>query len=181
MALSPQAYALATCFHYLRGFQTACSFNTNVPAMNLLTFANSKISDILPSAPYQNQFLVAATANTGILVSQSDLTANTLFLDLLNQYRPLKAYFGNYLMSLAAPPYPSDTLQAFELVLTSAAFPGGSGGSQWQAVVAGLTSASPNIVPPECLTANLQAKLANVMNVAGTSMSSVISTIAVLG
>jgi hypothetical protein len=182
MPLSIQGHALAVCFHYyLQGLQAACSFNTDVLAMDLLTFANQKIADILPTTPYQNQFLQAVSANTGLHISSSDLTGNTLFLDLLNQYRPLQFYFGNYLMSMAADPYPSNTIQAFSLALASAAFPGGATGEQWTAVIGGLTSASPNVVPPECFTSKLQTQLASSITSAGTKMDAIIASIAGLG
>jgi hypothetical protein len=181
MPISPQAYALATSFHYLRGFQSACSFNTNVLSMDPLTFANSTIATILPSAPYQNQFLQSATANTGLNLTTQDLTTNSTFLDLLNQYRPLQIYFGNYLLSMAASPYSSDTLQAFTLVLASSAFPGGCAGVLWMAVQAVLTGANPSIVPPECYTAAQQTKVANQLGSSSATMDDIVTTLAGLG
>jgi hypothetical protein len=181
MPLSPQGYALATCFHYLQGFQSACTFNTDVLAMDILTFANQKIADILPSTLDQSQFLQAASANTGLHLSSSDLTTNTLFLDLLNQYRFLQFYFGSYLMSLSAAPYPSGTISSFSGATAAAAFPEAATGAQWTAVLSGLTSASPNIVPPECFTSKLQGTLATSLGTAGTTMNSIITSIAGLG
>jgi hypothetical protein len=179
MPTSPQGFALQTCFYYLHGFQAACSFNTNALAMDPLHFAKATIATVIPAA-YQNNFVQAATLNTGLPLNVADLAANT-FLDLLNTYRPLQNYVGGYLQSLAAGPYPKGTLTTFNAALVSAAFPGGSKGAQWNAVNDGLTGKSPQIIPPSCFSPAQQAKVATALDAPGAVMSTVIALIAGLG
>lgn len=179
MPTSPQAFALQTCFFYLHGFQTACAFNTNALAMDPLHFANAAISSVIPAA-YQNNFLQDANQNTGLPLNAGDLGLNT-FLDLLNKYRNLQIYVGQYLQSLAVNPYPAGTLANFNPALAAAAFPGGSNGGQWKLVLAGLTSTNPQIMPPSCFSAQQQIKAGIAMDASGATMDKVIALIAGLG
>ncbi|MGB9407774.1 MAG: hypothetical protein WCA89_09565 [Terracidiphilus sp.] len=179
MPTSPQGFALQTCFYYLHGFQTACSFNTNALAMDPIHFAKATIAAVIPTA-YQNNFVQSATLNTGLPLNTGDLAANT-FLDLLNNYRNLQNYVGGYLQSLAAGTYPAGTLTTFNAALVSAAFPGGSKGAQWKTVQDGLTGNSPQIIPPSCYSQAQQIKVGIALDAPGTVMSTVIALIAGLG
>jgi hypothetical protein len=179
MPTSPQGFALQTCFYYLHGFQTACSFNTNALAMDPIHFAKATIASVIPAA-YQNNFVQSATLNTGLPLNTGDLAVNT-FLDLLNNYRPLQTYVGGYLQSLAVAPFPAGTLTAFSNALASSAFPGGSAGGQWKIVLAGLTESSPQIMPPTCFSPLQQIKVGMALDAPGAVMSTVIALIAGLG
>jgi hypothetical protein len=179
MPTSPQGFALQTCFYYLHGFQTGCSFNTNALSMDPIHFAKATISSLIPAA-YQNNFLQAATENTGLPLNQGDLSLKA-FLDLLNKYRPLHTYVGSYLQSLAAAPFPAGKLTAFKKALASTAFPGGSAGGQWKIVLAGLTGDTPQIMPPTCFSSLQQIKVAMALDTPGATMTTVIALIAGLG
>jgi hypothetical protein len=179
MPTTPQAFALQTCFYYLHGFQAACSFNTNALAMTPFQFAKATIAVVIPAA-YQNNFVQSATLNTGLPLNTGNLTVNA-FLDLLNLYRNLQNYVGGYLQSLAADPFPNGTLGTFNAANASVAFPGGSKGALWQAVQAGLTGTSPQIMPPSCYSPAQQTKVAALLDAPGTVMSTVTALIAGLG
>jgi hypothetical protein len=178
MPATPQAHALALSFQYLRSFRLACSFNTSASSEDLCTFAYLKILDVLPTTPYQKQFEQAANNSTGLAIDDNDLKTLSTFLDLVNDNQPLDGGYGKYLMSMAAGNFPSGTLTEFEAALASDAFPGGSGGALWKAVVAELTDLSENLVPDECFTNVLQMKLGTALDTTGTKMQSIITTIA---
>lgn len=167
--------ALALWFTYLHQLKSACSFNTNVPAMDDLKFANSKITTVLPTTTEQNQFIVAVQSAPGFNLSPAELTQYSTFAALLNHYNPLSTYVGIYLRTLAVDPGPSAA--DFWSISPNSAFPGGSSGSKWQAAVALLAS----VIPPACFTAGLQAKVAATFDKAKSTMKDVITQIAVLG
>jgi hypothetical protein len=179
MPASPQAFALQTCFHYLLGMQTACAFNTSALAMDPFHFAKATISAVVPAA-YQASFLQAATQNTGLPFNQKDLSLST-FLDLLNAYRNLESYVGQFLQSLAVNPYPAGSLANFLPALTTDAFPGGSNGGQWKLVVVTLTAANPQIMPPSCFSTQQQIQAGIALDAPGATMASAVKLIAGLG
>lgn len=174
--LSP-AQGVALWFTYLRDLQADCSFNTNVSQMDLLTFANTTIAQVLPSSNEQNQFIVAASASPGYDVSTSDLTAYSTFEALVDHFNPLTTYLGILLQSVAAAPYPGGAMADFWKAQAVQAFPGGSAGAQWQLALASLTSA----IPAVCFTSALQVKVNAAIDSAQSKMSEVIAEIAVLG
>jgi hypothetical protein len=169
--------ALAQWFTYLRGFQSACSFNTSVPQMNLLTFANKKISIVLPTANEQGEFLIAVSQSPGFDISPTVLAACDTFEALLDKFSPLPTYVGVCLQTQAIAPYPSGSAADFFKANASAAFPGGSTGTQWKTAVGLLAS----VMPAVCFTTAFQAKAAVLLDKAGTKMSDVASQIAGLG
>jgi hypothetical protein len=169
--------ALAQWFTYLRAFQSACSFNTNVPTMDLLTFANSAITVVLPTANEQNQFIVTVSTSPGFDLSQADLTSSATFEALLDKFNPLVTYVGAYLQTLAAAPFPGGALADFYKATTAAAFPGGSTGALWQTALGCLAS----VIPGVCFTSGLQAAVAKTIDGSQETMSDVIKQIAVLG
>jgi hypothetical protein len=173
----PPGDAVALWFTYLRGFQAACSFNTNVPVMDLLTFANSTIASVLKSSNQQNQFIVAVADKPGFDLSVSDLTTNKTFEALLDKFNPLATYVGLYLQSLAAKDYPAGSYADFLQAPCSQAFPGGSKGNQWQTALGCMTS----VIPAACFTPKLQTQAGQSIDSAQKKMSEVASQIAVLG
>jgi len=177
MPSTPPGDAVALWFTYLRGFQSACSFNTNVPVMDLLTFANSSITTIIKSSNQQNQFIVAVADQPGFDLAVSDLTSSKTFEALLDKFNPLATYVGLYLQSLAAKTLPSGSFADFLQATTAQAFPGGASGSQWQTALGRLTS----VMPAVCFTSKLQSQVAVTVDNAQKKMADVASQIAVLG
>jgi hypothetical protein len=145
--------------------------------MDLLTFANTKIATVLPSANEQNQFIVAAKSSPGFDLSISQLTTYSSFEALLDHFNPLTTYVGVLLQSLAVAPYPSGSTADFWKAQVSSAYPGGSSGAPWKAALSALSSA----IPAVCFTQPFQKKINGLVDKAGSTMSDVISTIAVLG
>jgi hypothetical protein len=168
---------LAQWFTSLQGLKSACSFNTNVPDMDPFTFANSKIMVVLPTSNQQNKFINAVRKSPGLDLSVADLTADGTFLALLNSVDPLQTFVGTCLQSLAVAPFPSGTLLGFFGAGTTAAFPGGSPGTQWQKALERLTS----VIPPSCFTSKLQIATGKTIDASQTTMAVVIKQIAALG
>jgi hypothetical protein len=179
MQFTPPSYALRQWFNYLQEFQSACSFNTNtnVEKMNLLKFANSKISVILPDANTQSAFCTKVAISPGFDISNQVLTGCDTFEALLDKFSWLPTYVGAYLQSLAADPYPAGSLTDFLNAPALSAFPGGSTGNQWQTAVGRLAS----VIPSVCFTPGFQSEVAASLDANGTKMNAVTSQIAVLG
>jgi hypothetical protein len=169
--------ALALWFDYLRKLQAACSFNTNVARMDLLTFANAKISAVLPTPTEQKAFAAAVQISPGFNIDDTKLGSYSSFEALLDDYDPLPTYVGNFLKPLAADPFPSGPLADFFKADPTAAFPGGSEGSQWQTALGRLSS----VIPSVCFTSTFQKKVGNLLDAQGKHMSDVIDQIAGLG
>jgi len=177
MASLTPAQSVALWFTYLRDLQADCGFNTTISRMDLLTFANAKISSALPTDNEKNQFIVAAQASPGFDLSTNDLTTYSSFEALLDHFNPLTTYVGVLLQVQSANPFPGGAAADFWKAPVSTAFPGGSEGAQWQSALAALTSA----IPAVCFTAAFQVKVNAAVDSAQNKMSDVISEIAVLG
>lgn len=177
--MSPQSpvQGVALWFTYLRDLQAACNFNTNVSQMDLLTFANTSICQVLPSNNEQNQFILAAAASPGYDISTSDLTTYSTFEALVDHFNPLTTYLGVLLQNLAVAPYPGAAAADFWKTASAQAFPGGSMGTQWKLALASLASA----IPAVCFTSALQTQVNAAIDAAQSKMSDIIAEIAVLG
>lgn len=169
--------ALALWFTYLSQLKSACSINTNVPGMDDLTFANSKITAVLPTTTEQNQFIVAVQSSPGFDLSPAELTQYPTFAALVNHYNPLATYVGKYLQTLAVDPFPGGSAVDFWNAFANSAYPGGSAGPKWQSAIALLAS----VIPSACFTAGQQAKVAATFDKPDSKMKDVITQIAVLG
>lgn len=172
---------VAQWFAYLKLFQSACSFNTSTVGITLLAFSKLKPSTVLVSANQQANFCLKAIGSTGIPISTTVLAAANNFLALLNQYFDLPTLVEVYLQNVAVVPYPTGTLTDFLNATAALAFPGGSGGQVWKAAVAGLISGAPPAIEPSCFSAALQAKVAGLVDTAGTEMGAISTLIAGLG
>lgn len=177
MAPASPSQNLASWFAYLRQFQEACSFNKDAAKMDLLTFANAKITRVLPSATEQGQFMVAVANTPGDPVSNADLTTYATFEALLDHFSPLPTYVGVYLQTLAVAPYPAGPSADFWKARVADAFPGGSKGKAWTTALGCLAS----VMPAVCFTSAFQQKVAKTVDGATIKMSDVITQIAGLG
>jgi hypothetical protein len=164
-------------FTYLHALQSACSFNTSVKTMDLLTYANAKIASILPSNNEQAQFILNAKSSPGFDLSPADLTTYATFEALLDHFNPLPTYVGAYLQTLAAGNFPSGSFVDFLDAGISTAFPGGSKGSTWSPAVQMLTS----IIPAVCFSQKLQTAVATTLDDTTKKVSDLVNQIAALG
>jgi hypothetical protein len=177
MSDSIEKQNLVRWFSYLHELQSACSFNTSVKTMDILTFANSKIVAILPSPNEQAQFILNSKTSPGFDVPTSDLTTYATFEALLDHFNPLPTYVGAYLQTVSAGSYPSGSLADFFSALISAAFPGGSKGTYWTTALGLLTS----VVPSVCFSAKLQVAVATTVDDPSKKVSDLVNQIATLG
>jgi hypothetical protein len=145
--------------------------------LDLLTFANSTIVAILPSANEQAQFILDAKISPGFDISTGDLSTYASFEALLDHFNPLPTYVGAYVQTVSAAPYPSGSLADFLNATTPAAFPGGSKGVCWRAALGLLASAIPAI----CFSAKLQAAVSTAVDDPTKKASDVVNQIATLG
>lgn len=164
-------------FSSLHALQSDCSFNTSVKTMDLLTFANTKVVQILPSANEQSQFILNAKSSPGFDVSTNDLSTFATFEALLDHFDPLPTFVGAYLQTLSAGTFPSGSLVDFLNAAVSAAFPGGSNGASWKTAVSMLSS----VIPAVCFSAKLQAAAATTVDDASKKVSDLVNQIATLG
>jgi hypothetical protein len=177
MSNSVEKQNLLMWFSYLHALQSACSFNTSVKTMDLLTFANANIVQILPSANEQSQFILNVKTSPGFDVSTNDLSTYATFEALLDHFNPLPTYVGAYLQTLSAGTLPSGSLADFLSAAISAAFPGGSTGASWKTAVSMLTS----VIPAVCFSAKLQAAAATTVDDPSKKVSDLVNQIATLG
>lgn len=168
---------LALWFNNLRQLQAACN-NTSVSKMDLLTFANTTIINVLPTAAEQNNFLVSAVSSTGYDdMAVADLTTYKTFEGLLDNWNPLATAVAVLLQSLAVPALQGVGSADFMNATVATAFPGGSTGPVWSNALASLKSNIPAI----CFTAAFQTKIDATVDKAQSKMSDLIAQIAVLG
>ena len=163
---------------WLKIIQNDCNSGTT-NCMDKRTFANTTIvaPNVLPTANEQNQFILQISNDLNIQVALSDLTTYPTFKALLDHFILLEMKVRQFLQALAAPPFPAGTLTAFDKAKTSAAFPGGSAGQQWQSASAALIQA----FPPECYTAADQAKAAAIVDDPAGLVSALVKQISALG
>ena len=164
-------------FSLLHGLQSACAFNTSVATMDLLTFANTNVAQILPSANEKSQFIVNVQSSPGLDVSTADLTNFATFEALLDHFSPLPTFVGAYLQTLSAGTFPSGSLVDFLNAAISAAFPGGSNGPTWKTAVSMLAST----IPAVCFSAKLQAAAAVTVDDNSKKVSDLVNQTATLG
>src|ERR1700722_11143068 len=131
MSNSLEKQNLLRWFTYLHALQSDCSINASVKTLDLLTFANSTIVKILPSANEQSQFILVAILSPGFDLSINDLSTYATFEALLDHFNPLPTYVASYLQTVSAASYPSGSLADFLSAAIAAAFPGGSKGAPW--------------------------------------------------
>jgi hypothetical protein len=175
---SIQKKNLLRWFNSLHAFQSDVSpINTSVKSMDLLTFANTTITTVLPSSNEQNQFILNSKTSPGFDVSISDLTNYATFEALLDYFDPLPTFVGAYLQTVAAGNYPQGSLADFLNASISAAFPGGSSGSSWKVALGLLTSAIPSV----CFSATLQKAVATTVDDPSKKVSDLVNQIATLG
>lgn len=167
---------LLAWFLYLNQFKSSCN-NTNVNKLNLLQFANSVITTILPTTTEQNQFLVRLATKYHFDYSIQDLTTYSTFKDLLNKKNPLADSIADILQMFAAPPLSTGTARDFWNALNSKAFPDGSVGSVWQKANAKLVA----VMDKDCYTSAQQTQIAVLIDGDGKKISDVGKQIAVLG
>jgi hypothetical protein len=178
MADSIQKRNLMRWFTSLHAFQDDCaSFNTSVVTMDLLTFANTTVTAVMPSTNEQGQFLLAAAASPGFDISSDDLSTFSTFEALLDHFSPLPTFVAAYIQMAAANPFPSGSLSDFLSAPVTSAFPGGSGGSNWQTALNLLTS----VIPSVCFSATLQAAAATTVDDVTKKVSDAVNQIAKLG
>jgi hypothetical protein len=177
MANSIEGQDVELWFSYLRDLQSACSINTSVKSMDLLKFANSKITTILPSANDQNQFIIEVKQSPGFDLALGDLTTYSTFEALLDHFNPLPTYLGMLLQTIAAAPYPSGGVADFLNAQISSAFPGGKNGNAWTNAVGLLGS----VIPSICFSSTLQSAVATSVDDPAKKVSDLVNQIAVLG
>jgi hypothetical protein len=177
MANSIEGQDVELWFSYLRDLQSACSINTSVKSMDLLTFANSKIATILSSANDQNQFIIEAKESPGFDLALGNLTTYTTFEALLDHFNPLPTYLGMLLQTTAAQPYPSGGVADFLNALISSAFPGGTHGTLWTTALGLLAS----VIPSICFSSKFQSDVAITVDDPSKKISDLVNQIAILG
>jgi hypothetical protein len=168
---------LAFWFTNLRQLQVACN-SIIVMKMGRLTFANTTIVTVLPTAGEQGTFLTSAAASTGYDdMATADLTTYKTFEGLLDNWNPLVTAIAVLLQSLAVASLQGAASADFMNATVAAAFPGGSSGAAWSGALASLTSE----IPAACFTAGFQTKVNATVDKAGSKMSDLIPQIAGLG
>jgi hypothetical protein len=170
---------METWLHVLWQFRSFCVGN-NVPK-NLLKFAQSKITTILPTTADANNFLVQVQTSLGYSdISLADLTTNyKTFQDLANHWDALVTPVADYLWY-----YSDGSLHgAFHDFWNSdckTAFPAGSGVSPWTVIMTGLSLAFASA--PECFTPKLQTQINQAVDKGiGTKIPALVQQIAGLG
>jgi hypothetical protein len=180
-AVDPNQQNLENWFAFLEDLQIDCAeINTSAAPqkMTLLDFANSKITDLLPSANEQGQFIINAKASPGIDIAPNDLSARfSTFKDLLVNFSDLPTSLAICLRECAAGAFPSGTLKNLLAATVSAAFPGGSEQPSWCAAEELLTSA----IPPVCFSPTLQAAAAKTVDGGVQTVGALRDQIAALG
>jgi len=174
-SISP-SQGVALWFTYLRDFQAACN-STTAAQMDLLTFADTSVTAILPSAQEQNTFLTNIAVSPGISGIPISALAGVSFEGLLDNSNPLVTYVAVLLQSLSDPSLQNAASADYWSALVSAAFPGGSKGAPWTVAMGSLTS----VIPAVCFTATLQAAVNKTVDKATSKVSDLIPQIARLG
>jgi hypothetical protein len=180
-AVDPNQQNLANWFTFLLNLQMGCAkINTSADPqrMTLLTFANSKITTLLPSANEQGQFIINAKASPGIDIAPNDLSNRfSTFKDLLINFNDFPTLLAICLRQCAAGAFPGGTLKNFLAATVNAAFPGGSAGANWSTAQQLLVSA----IPAVCFTATLQGSAAGTVDGGAKTVSALRDQIAGLG
>jgi hypothetical protein len=177
MADSIEKQNLLLWFSYLHGLQNACSFNTSVKNLDLLTFANSKIVSIAPSANEQAQLIVNAKSAPGFDISTADLATYATFEALLDHFNPLPTYVAAYLQTFAPSSLGGGSLVDFLNASVTVAFPGGSAGPIWGTSLQMLQS----VMPAVCFSSKLQVAVAKTVDDGTKKVTDLVNQIATLG
>jgi hypothetical protein len=164
-------------FTNLHDLQNDCSINTSVKSLDLLIFANTTITSVLPSDNEQQQFIIKVQAEPGFDLSIADLTTFSTFEALLDNFSPLPTLVAAFLRTLAAGSFPNGSLVDFLKAQVSGAFPGGSSGPSWTKALSQLASA----IPAVCFSAKLQAAVGKTVDDPTKTVSDVVNQIATLG
>src|ERR1039458_7985993 len=124
-SISPDT-GLAFWFTNLRQFRTSCN-NTTANNMDFLTFANSPITNILPTDNEQKTFVTSAAAVTGYDdMDVSNLATYKTYEVLLDNWNPLFTAIAVLLQSLSTSDLQGASSADYLIALVSTAFPGGS-------------------------------------------------------
>jgi|SRR5215472_12224027 len=164
-------------FANLLELQNDCSMNTSVKDLDLLTFANTTITSVLPSPNEQQQFIINVKGAPGFDISMADLTTFSTFEALLDNFSPLPTLVGAFLRTLAVGSFPTGSLVDFFKAAVSSAFPGGSTGTQWTNASSQLTS----VIPVVCFSGKLQAAAAKTVDDSTKAVRDLVNQIAELG
>ena len=179
MSNSTEVQNLAGWFADLQKLRIACAkTNTSAKKMDLLTFANSKITTVLPSANEQGQFIIDAKTALSIDIAPDDLSTNfSTFEALLDNFSPLPTFVAVLLKTLAAGSFPQGSMADFLSAKIGAAFPGGGAGTVWSNAAKMVASA----IPAVCFSSTLQVALAKTVDDGSQQVSNLVNQVAVLG
>ena len=175
---STEKQNLAQWFRDLHTIQDACAaINTGAATLDLLKFANTTITSVLPSANEQGQFEVNVKASLGVDVTAGHIAKYSSFEALLDHFSSIVGAVSDYLQTLSAAPFPSGGSADFSTAKISSAFPGGSKGQQWTNANGLLAS----VIPSVCFTSKQQAAVAKTVDSSTKLVNDLVNQIAVLG
>jgi hypothetical protein len=175
---STEKQNLAQWFSDLHTMQDACAaIKTGTATLDLLKFANTTITSVLPSANEQGQFELNVKASLGIDVTAGHIAKYSTFEALLDHFSSIAGAVSDYLQTLSAAPFPTGGSADFNSAKVSSAFPGGSTGQQWTNAD-GLLAC---VIPPVCFSSTLRAAVAKTVDSSTKLVSDLVNQIAVLG
>lgn len=169
---------LVEWFTSLHALQSAsAAIDTPMGSLDLLKFANTKITEVLAGANAQGEFSLKVKESLGWDVTPGHIATFATFEALLDHFDSLMGCVSDYLQSLAVSPYPGGSSADFNKAKVSDAFPGGSKGSPWTNARALLAS----VVPAVCFSTDLQAAAGKIVDDTTQPVSELVKAIASLG
>lgn len=170
---------LRNWFAYLQSFKNCAEkIDTDVVALTLLEFANTKPTAYLPDAVHQNQFAVCAADETQIPMQAKDVCDAASFAALLGAtFGTVNRYIAAYQRFLSPPPFNAMPVGDFMLQKTKAIFPAGENDPTWKK----MDTKQAGVIEASCYGATLRQEAGKIVGDQSKQVTDVVNRIAKLG